>query len=75
MRCLLRRVDMFAVDVAMTRATYRLLLTSHREPSFVARLKNARAKAATIKSETNLRAKAAPAESDASLDSFSDLVL
>jgi superfamily I DNA/RNA helicase len=41
--------------VAMTRATFRLLLTAHRESSFVARLKNARAKAVTSRSEANLR--------------------
>ena len=54
--------------VAMTRATYRLLLTSHRESGFVTRLKNARAKTVTSRSEANLRDKSAMPGSDASLE-------
>ena len=56
--------------VAMTRAMSLLLLTCHRESSFVARLKDARAKTARTVSGASLRDIAASKGSDANLENL-----
>jgi hypothetical protein len=56
--------------VAMTRATYRLLLTSHRDSTFVARLRHAREKTAKHRSPANPSAKPRDSSPDSSLESL-----